>query len=338
MHRLVAIALVALAACSAQPPLDGTAAQVSPTSPGTASATTTPSTTETTMSAPPPTTTTTLPEPARALVTGSGVIAPIRAHTADGWLVGTPCAAEALVAEAVPIEGRVQVVIDPGHGGSESGAVGPNGLAEKDVNLDVARLLREWLAERDVRSVLTRDGDYRVAIRARAELITTLAPDLAVSIHHNAGEISPSPVIGATVFHQADDPESRRAAGLAYEEIVAGLGGLDLAWVASTPPGAVSAVRSRDLQDAYGILRLTRPVPTILSEPLFIQNRSEAEALATEEVQRLEVEALGTAIVRFLTTDDPGSGFLEPRIYTFPVSRTGGTAGCVDPDLEAVNR
>ena len=110
---------------------------------------------------------------------------------------------------------------------------------------------------------------------------------------------------------------------------------LDLPWVASNPPGATAAVRGSDGQDAYGVLRLNYPVPAVLTEALFLQNGPEAEALATEEVQDLEVEALTTAIQRFLETDDPGSGQYGPLVYDFPVSSTGGTDGCVDPELES---
>lgn len=304
-----------------------------PDPPVTTPESTTTSTTSTSTTAPPTTTTTTTPPTPRALVSPTGVIVPIRQTLADGWVVGTPCFGEATLDDGTPVTIDVRVVIDPGHGGRETGAVGPNGLVERDLNLDVAHRLLAWLTERGIGAVLTRNTDYRMAIPARAELIRTLEPDLAVSIHHNAGDITPSPVIGATVFHQADHAESRRAAGLAYEEIVRVLGPLDLDWVASTPPGVVSAVRHTDDLDAYGILRLSRPVPVILTEPLFLQNRSEAEALATERVQQLEVEAIGTAIERFLYTDEPGSGFLEPRVYRFPVSPTGGVRGCVDPAL-----
>ena len=318
------VPVVLAAACSAPTP------GADPTSTTVASVTTSVATTSTTV----PATTTTVPAEPKALLSPGGIIVPIRERVAQGWVVGTPCFAEAVLTDATPVPADVQVVIDPGHGGRETGAVGPNGLVERDLNLDVARRLLGWLTDRGIGAVLTRYGDYRMAIPARAELIRTLDPALAISIHHNAGDISPSAEIGATVFHQADHAESRRAAGLAYEELVRTLGPLDLDWVASAPPGAVSAVRHTDDRDAYGILRLSRPVPVILTEPLFLQNRSEAEALATDRVQHLEAAALGAAIERFLTTDAPGSGFLEPRVYRFPVSPTGGVQGCVDPPLE----
>lgn len=296
----------------------------------TSPAASTPSTAATT------TTTTTTPvadAPTVAGISPTGVVVTVRNEAAGRYVVGTPCFEAAVLTDLIPVR-PVDVVIDPGHGGEvETGAVGPNGLVEADLNLAIARRLQVWLTDRGITSLLTRTGDYRVSIAARTELAVAVDPHLFISIHHNAGSIAPADEPGTIVFHQVDDPESRRAAGLVYEELVAALEPLDLPWVNSFEPGAFAAVRDRDGRDAYGVLRRSYPVPTILTEALFLQNGPEAEALATERVQILETEALGRAIVRFLQTDDPGSGFHPPEVYTFGVSRTGGTDGCVDPPL-----
>lgn len=333
MWRLVLVLAVLAAGCSAlavpdppEPPGPAASTSTAEASPSTAPE---PTTTRST----PPSTTTTTPADALAGFTPTGVVVPVFAEGAGRFVVGTPCAERAVLTDLEPV-GPVDVLIDPGHGGEvETGAVGPNGLREADLNLTVSRRLEGWLEERGVSALLTRTGDYRMAIRARAELARTVSPRLLVSVHHNAGSIGPADEPGTIVFHQVDDEASRRAAGLAYEELVAALAPLDLPWVNSLEPGAFAAVRERDGRDAYGILRLTYPIPAILTEALFLQNPPEAEALASEAVQALEVEALGRAIVRFLDTDEPGSGFRDPEVYTFSVSSTGGTDGCVDPDL-----
>ncbi|MEX1279903.1 MAG: N-acetylmuramoyl-L-alanine amidase [Acidimicrobiia bacterium] len=333
-HRSLVVALaVVVAACSSLAVPDPPEPPDSSAAPTTsAAATTTTAIPDTTQPAPEVSTTTTPPD-ALAGLTPTGVVVPILAVGAGRFVVGTPCAERAVLTDLDPV-GPVDVLIDPGHGGDvETGSVGRNGLREADLNLAVSRDLVVWLDERGVDALLTRTGDYRMAIRARAELARTVAPRLLVSVHHNAGSIGPADEPGTIVFHQVDDDASRRAAGLAYEELVAALEPLDLPWVNSFEPGAFAAVRDGDGRDAYGILRLTYPIPAILTEALFLQNPPEAEALATDEVQALEVEALGRAIVRFLDTDDVGSGFRDPEVYTFPVSSTGGTDGCVDPDL-----
>ena len=93
---------------------------------------------------------------------------------------------EALMREA---GGRVQpgrvrrVVLDPGHGGSDPGAIGPTGLREKDVVLAVALMLRERLnAVPGMRVMLTRDGDYFVPLQERVRKARRVQADLFVSL------------------------------------------------------------------------------------------------------------------------------------------------------------
>ena len=79
------------------------------------------------------------------------------------------------------------VVIDPGHGGPDTGAVGRQGIQEKDVNLAVASELKQYLErEGDLRVVLTRSRDEGVELDTRAELANTAGGDLFISLHCNA--------------------------------------------------------------------------------------------------------------------------------------------------------
>ena len=84
-----------------------------------------------------------------------------------------------------------KVVIDPGHGGDFRGCKGRNGLLEKDVNLDVAKRLRELLSEKDIKVVLTRTTDRSLSanlnedLRNRVEVGNREQPDLFLSIHCN---------------------------------------------------------------------------------------------------------------------------------------------------------
>lgn len=71
----------------------------------------------------------------------------------------------------------------------------------------------------------------------------------------------------------------------------------------------------------------------MLSEAAFISNPTEAALLATTEFQRVEADAIARAVIRFVSTDDPGSGFTEPYPRAAPPSSGGGAAGCVDPPL-----
>lgn len=114
-----------------------------------------------------------------------------------------------------PRRTRRVVVLDPGHGGIETGAVGPRGLVEKDIALDIARRVRTALAGDDVTVVLTRDGDRHVELDERTAIANHNRADLFVSIHLNASRRTKAQ--GAETYYlssEATDDEARRLAGL----------------------------------------------------------------------------------------------------------------------------
>lgn len=84
-----------------------------------------------------------------------------------------------------PLKG-ISIMLDPGHGGADPGAVGPTGLKESAVNLRVARYLRDLLTADGAEVKMTRDKDTFLSLGQRVELAAINKPDLFVSIHHNA--------------------------------------------------------------------------------------------------------------------------------------------------------
>ena len=80
----------------------------------------------------------------------------------------------------------MKVIIDPGHGGRDPGAVG-HGLKEKDLTLDIAGRTRDALAGYDVDVYMTRNSDVDLELPERADMANRLDADLFVSIHCNAG-------------------------------------------------------------------------------------------------------------------------------------------------------
>ena len=267
----------------------------------------------------------------RAVVTPAGVVAPVLAAEGDAWRVRTPCGATATTTGS-PLYGAT-VVLDPGHGGDELGALGPNGLTEKELNLAVARQAGALLEAAGATVVLTRTTDLRMTLATRGELVQRLAPRAFVSIHHNAVPDGPLDRPGTETYAQVDSPEARRLGGLLYEELVADFARYPgVPWQGNVDAGAKYRRNSRG-GDYYGILRRTAGVPGVLSEALFISNPPEADLLARADVQAAEAEAIAAAITRFLTTSDPGSGFTEPVPRTTPAGPGGGATGCVDPPL-----
>ena len=87
----------------------------------------------------------------------------------------------------------VTVVVDPGHGGSETGAISPHGLKESDLNLALARNVRDALERLGFRVVMTRTNDVTVALYERPKAAHAHGADAFVSIHHNAPPLDRDP-------------------------------------------------------------------------------------------------------------------------------------------------
>ena len=267
----------------------------------------------------------------RALVAPTGVVVPVRAQAPGGWLVTTPCGYSTVLTKGVTV-GSADVVLDAGHGGDESGAIGPNGLREKDVNLGVVKAADAALGRAGFRVLETRTGDYRVTLATRAEVATRVRPRVFLSVHHNAEPDGPRNGPGTETYYQVASADSKRLAGLVYEEVVRALSQYRVAWVADTDAGAKWRTNDRG-QDYYGILRRSAGVTAVLGELAFVTNPPEADLLARPDVQQVEGEAVARGIVRYLTTRDPGSGYTTPYPRTTPAGPGGGERGCRDPAL-----
>lgn len=90
--------------------------------------------------------------------------------------------------KAPPIKSlkNIAILLDPGHGGQESGSKGPTGYPEKDINLLVSKLVEQELSQLGAKVFLTRKDDVDVSLKERVAMIDKIKPDLAISIHYNA--------------------------------------------------------------------------------------------------------------------------------------------------------
>lgn len=88
---------------------------------------------------------------------------------------------------------EVTVVVDPGHGGAETGAMSPHNLREAELNLALAKNVRDALRKRGFRVVLTREGDDAVGLYERPKVAHAQGADAFVSIHHNAPPLDVDP-------------------------------------------------------------------------------------------------------------------------------------------------
>jgi len=125
-------------------------------------------------------------------------------------------------------DGRKLVVIDPGHGGIDPGAVGVNGTKEKDVVLAFALNLREHLSRNGrYEVVMTRTGDTFVNLKTRVRLAREKSADLFIAIH--ADTVKGQQARGATIYTLSEKASDAEAEALAHKENRADIiGGLDL--------------------------------------------------------------------------------------------------------------
>jgi N-acetylmuramoyl-L-alanine amidase len=280
--------------------------------------------------------TTTLPTSYQgAAATPTGVVVPVLGTSADGWLVGTPCGRTVSVRNVRAVTGTV--VLDAGHGGEETGAIGPLGHKESALNTAVVAHARRALQAAGVSAVLTRTDDYRIAIVSRAAIVGAVKPKAVVSIHHNASFSEMRDTPGTEIFHQAvgaSAAESRRLSGLLYEEVTATLARYDVNGWGATAWAGVKARRNAAGDDFYGMLRRTQGTPAALVEVGFVSHEAEERLYARPAVQQAVGDAVARGVVRFLTTADPGRGFVDPPDQADDNRPGGGTENCQDPPLD----
>ena len=186
---------------------------------------------------------------------------------------------------------NIKIVLDPGHGGKESGASGPTGYLEKDVNLIVSKLLRDELVKRGAKVVMTREDDRDVSLVERQVIIDTQEPAIALSIHHNSlpdnGDAENTKGFGTFWYHS----QSHSLAVFLQNYVVTNL-----------------------RKPNYGVfwknLALTRPsaAPAVLLELGFMSNPYEFEEIVNPQAQGKMVSTLADGITKwfegiYLTTE-----------------------------------
>jgi N-acetylmuramoyl-L-alanine amidase len=229
------------------------------------------------------------------------------------------------------------VVIDPGHGGADPGALGPRGIREKDVALRIALELARILdGEPDVEVHLTRDSDAFVDLWERGEIATEIKgdrPGLFVSIHANSFPNSRSTRGFETYFLSEARTEHERRVS-AIENAPLSFRGQDVDADAEPDLGFIlrelrnldhqhwSALLAELVQDELedfhpgpnrgvkqGVLAvLTNALmPSILVEAGYLSNDAEGRLLGDEEFQRQTAQGVARAVLRFFERYPPGS-------------------------------
>jgi N-acetylmuramoyl-L-alanine amidase len=284
-------------------------------------------------------------------------------HRSGEWLlVTTNCDATAWVNEAdveVVAAGEPQptgggfdigeaiIVLDPGHGARDWGGVGPSGLAEKAVNLDIADRVRQLMeAPRDINwssgevtagsavpsfraVVLTRDvdgpdnGDFEANLAFRATMATAARADALISIHNNTVPRVSTDIPGSEVYYSTAVADSDRLAGIIYEELLLSLSVFKADWKGGELLGARARLDPDSGDDYYGLLRRAT-VPSVIVEGVYISEPDEEELLASGEFRQAYAEAVYRGVVRFLTTADSGAEPNRPEFFEYDAGTVSG--------------
>ncbi|NEQ27932.1 MAG: N-acetylmuramoyl-L-alanine amidase [Microcoleus sp. SIO2G3] len=109
----------------------------------------------------------------------------------------------------LPQQRRI-VVIDPGHGGSDSGAVGIGGIYEKEIVLDISLQVASLLENQGIQAILTRQTDVALGLQSHVEIANRARATLCVSIHANAISMDRPEVNGIETFHVAGSGSGQR--------------------------------------------------------------------------------------------------------------------------------
>lgn len=188
------------------------------------------------------------------------------------------------------------VVLDAGHGGDDPGKIGINGALEKDVNLAITLLVRQYLEDSDIRVVLTRDtaeGLYDADasnkkvqdMKRRISLIEEYSPVLTVSIHQNS--YPEEYVHGAQVFYYTGSEEGKALAEKIQNRLIQG-----------ADPDNKRQIKAND---SYYLLKKTK-VPIVIVECGFLSNAEEAEKLCTAEYQQKLAWQIHLGIIQYMNS------------------------------------
>ena len=230
------------------------------------------------------------------------------------------------------VDRLITIVLDPGHGGEDPGAIGANGSREKDVTLAIGRKLRQVLEKQpNVRVVMTRDEDVFIPLAMRVGKARKVNADLFVSIHADAF-IKPD-ARGSSVFALSEKGASSTAAKwLANKENQADLIGgvklnvkdpylahtlLDLTQTATindslklakavlSELGGINQLHSKAVEQAGFAVLKAPDIPSILVETAFISNPDEEKRLIDEAYQLKMANAIHSGIKRYFAKNPP---------------------------------
>lgn len=251
---------------------------------------------------------------------------------ADVAIVAPPMAEPPVVMDKPFSERMITVVLDPGHGGEDPGAIGAKGSLEKDITLSIAKKLKAQIdREPNMRAVLTRDGDFFLPLNSRVQKARKVQADLFVSIHADA--FTRREANGSSVFALSErGATSAFARYLAQKENESDLIGgvsinvkdphlartlLDLSQTATINDslklgqavlgqiGQINRLHKPRVEQAGFAVLKAPDIPSILVETAFISNPEEEKRLTDPGYQDKMAASILAGIKKYFSTNPP---------------------------------
>lgn len=221
-----------------------------------------------------------------------------------------------------------KIVIDPGHGGDDPGAIGPSGVQEKDIVLSVGRKLGEILTVKyGAEVIFTRDKDIFIPLNERTEIANSKKADLFISIHANASPRKDARGIETYFLNWTNDEEAMRVAArenkisfkkmekmrselqtILYDLARKNKNEESMKLAASIQNAMVNMLKENysKIQDlgvkyAFFYVLVGAEMPSILVEISFISNDEEEKRLTEELYKDRIAEAIATGVNSYMT-------------------------------------
>lgn len=283
-----------------------------------------------------------------AAVAAVGATAPAHAVASTASAASTAGDDRLHLVSGAPIDAAIfplgvrRIVLDPGHGGRNSGTRTPAGLEEKFLTLDIGQRVRDTLAEQGFEVILTRDTDVSITLQERIELANRENADIFVSIHVNWFEGSRESGIETYYLGPTDDPfltrlaaNENRESGHTLAEMRQLLDGIyagvrqdksaDLAWAIQRAlyhslrrvnPDA----KDRGVKKAPFLVLIDTRMPAVLAEVAALSSEAEAIMLERPLYRAYIADALAAGIVSYARSFDGPAQTRAPRRAETPAA------------------
>jgi N-acetylmuramoyl-L-alanine amidase len=172
------------------------------------------------------------------------------------------------------------VIVDPGHGGKDPGAIGIGGLQEKDIILPISQEVAAILEKNGVKAVLTRDSDYFVDLAPRVALAERLDANLFVSIHANSINLSRQDISGLETYYYSS---GQALAQTIHNNILQNVD-----------------IDNRGVRRARFFVLRKSSMPSVLVEVGFVTGREDSDKLSDPAYRSKMAQSIANGILQYI--------------------------------------